>query len=317
MANNLHKPRILILGKDGQVGFALQGALAEEGSVTAVGRNECDLSSEGAIRALVAAVQPGIIVNAAAYTAVDRAEVEPELAFAVNATAPRILAEEAAKRSALLVHYSTDYVFSGDEPGMHTEQDPTAPRSVYGKTKLDGEDAIRRAGCRHFILRTSWVFGAHGANFLKTVLRLAQERDALRIVADQIGAPTSAALIAQVSADILRQYLGGRPASTQSMESSSGTYHLAAAGETSWHGYAQFVVSTAAELGMAFKVGANQIVPISTAEYPLPAARPANSRLNTAKLHSTFGIVLPAWQDGVADVLNQLIRDDSNDKRTP
>lgn len=308
MAHKLDTPRILITGKDGQVGFALQQAMAGLGAITAVGRQECDMSSEAAIRALVAAVEPDIILNAAAYTAVDRAEVEPALAFAVNAMAPGVLAQEAAERNALLVHYSTDYVFSGDTPGWRSEQDPAAPRSVYGRSKFEGEEAIRRAGCRHFILRTSWVFGVHGGNFLKTILRLAQERDALRIVADQIGAPTSAALIAQVTADMVRQCLATGLPSMPATPSVFGTYHLAAAGETSWHGYAQFVVRTAVELGMSVKVQADDIAPIGTGEYPLPAARPANSRLSSAKLRANFGIHLPAWQDGVADVINQLMK---------
>jgi dTDP-4-dehydrorhamnose reductase len=300
------RPRILVTGKDGQVGFALQHALGALGTVTAVGRADCDLTDPEAIRALVARVAPDIIVNPAAYTAVDRAEAEPAVAFAVNAQAPAILAQEAARRDALLVHYSTDYVFAGDAPGARAEDDPTGPKSVYGQSKLAGEEAVRASGCRHFILRTSWVFGAHGGNFLKTILRLAQERDALRIVADQTGSPTSAALIARVTAEVLRQYSQRR--GDPGADALLGTYHLAAAGATSWHGYAQFAVAQAALRGMAFKLDSGQIAPIATAEYPLPAPRPANSLLDTRRLQGTFGLTLPEWQDDVIEVLNKLIR---------
>jgi dTDP-4-dehydrorhamnose reductase len=293
---------VLITGKDGQVGFALRRALADLGEVTSVGRSECDLGDPEAIRAAAATADPHIIVNAAAYTAVDRAQSEPELAHAINAIAPAILADEARRRGSLLVHYSTDYVFSGDAQGAQQENDPTEPKSVYGETKLAGEQAIRSAGCRHLIFRTSWVFGRHGGNFLKTILRLAQERDVLRIVADQTGAPTSAELIADVTAAILRQYMdrdGAIP---------FGTYHLAAAGATTWHGYAQFAVGLAASRGMRLRTAADQIAPIRTDEYPLPAARPANSRLDTHKLRNNFGIDLPSWEDGVTEVLEELIK---------
>lgn len=306
MARKHNTPRILLTGKDGQFGFALQHALAPLGIVTAVGRQDCDLTQPDAIRALVARVQPDIIVNPAAYTAVDKAETDVDIAYAVNATAPGVLAEEAARCDALLVHYSTDYVFDGSKPGAYTEQDATAPQSVYGKSKLAGEDAIRHAGGRHLIVRTSWVFGTHGANFLKTILRLAGERDRLRIVADQIGAPTSAALIAEVTADMVRQYLQGRHRAQQAAPGWFGTYHLTAAGETSWHGYAQYVMRLAAQLGMPLTLGPDDIVPIATADYPLPAPRPFNSRLDTGKLQSTFGVPLPGWQAGVSDVLHRL-----------
>lgn len=303
MSSDLLHPRILVTGKDGQVGFALQKVLETVGSVTAVGRDECDLVDPEAIRALIARIAPDVIVNAAAYTAVDRAEAESAMAFAVNGDAPRIFAEEAAQRGALLVHYSTDYVFPGDAPGARTEEDAVGPRSVYGRSKLAGEEAIRRVGCRHFILRTSWVFGAHGGNFLKTVLRLAQERDSLRIVSDQTGTPTSAAVIADVTAQILNQHRA-----SAAPDALLGTYHLAARGATNWHAYAQLVVAEAASRGMAFKLSADQIAPIGTADYPLPAPRPANSLLDTSKLQAKFGIALPAWQDGVAHVLNHLIK---------
>lgn len=308
MAPDKRMPRILLTGKDGQVGFELQRSLALLGKVTAVGRHECDLTRPDAIRALVATVQPDIIVNAAAYTAVDKAEAEPDIAFAVNAVAPQVLAEEAARHDALLVHYSTDYVFDGSKQGAYTEQDATAPQSVYGKSKLAGEVAIRSAWCQHLILRTSWVFGAHGGNFLKTILRLAAERDSLRIVADQVGAPTSAALIAEATAQMLSQYLQSQCLVKEQGAFPVGTYHLTAAGETSWHGYAQYVVRLAERSDMPLKLRADDITAIATSEYPLPAPRPANSRLNTTKLFSTFGIALPEWQAGVHQVINQLAR---------
>jgi dTDP-4-dehydrorhamnose reductase len=302
MQTDRSRPRILVTGKDGQVGFALVQLLAEFGAVTAVGRNDCDLADPQAIRALVERAAPDIIINPAAYTAVDRAEAEPELAHAVNAQAPQVFADEAARRGVLLVHYSTDYVFAGDAPGPQAEDAPTVPKSVYGQSKLAGEEAIRQSGCRHVILRTSWVFGAHGGNFLKTILRLAQERDALRIVADQMGAPTSAGLIAAITAEILRQ------AAAPGGDALTGTYHLAAGGATTWHGYAQYVVAQAARGGMAFKLAAHDIAPIATSEYPLPAPRPANSLLDTQRLQSRFNLVLPDWKDGVDEVLNQILK---------
>jgi dTDP-4-dehydrorhamnose reductase len=300
--------RILLTGKDGQVGFELQRSLAPLGIVIAVGRRDCDLTKPEAIRGLVAAARPDIIVNAAAYTAVDKAEADADTAFAVNGIAPQVLADEASKRNALLIHYSTDYVFDGSNPDPYTEHDATAPLSVYGQTKLAGEGAVRGARCRYLILRTSWVFGVHGGNFLKTILRLAAERDSLRIVADQVGAPTSAALIADVTAKILVEHLRRERSGNPYDALPSGVYHLAAAGETSWHGYACYVVELARQLGMPLKLTADDIAPISTREYPLPAPRPANSRLNTEKLRSTFRVTLPDWQAGVSEVINQLAR---------
>jgi dTDP-4-dehydrorhamnose reductase len=296
--------RILLTGKEGQVGFELQRALSPLGEVFAMGRADCDLADPDAIRAMVEATRPTIIVNPAAYTAVDKAETERALAFAVNALAPAVLAEEAAKTGALLVHYSTDYVFDGRKQGAYLEQDLAAPQSVYGMSKLAGEEAIRSVDTRHLILRTSWVFGVHGKNFLKTILRLARERDGLRVVADQIGAPTSAALIADVTADILGQYLRDRDKVDN--PDRFGTFHLTASGETSWHGYARSIVATGLEMGMPIKMSPGAISPISTDDYPVPAPRPANSRLNTEKLKSTFNLVLPDWRVGVTDVLNRL-----------
>lgn len=297
-------PRILLTGKEGQVGFELQRALAPLGNVLAMGRAECDLADPGAIRAMVAASRPDIIINSAAYSAVDAAETERAVAFAVNAIAPAVLAEEAAKTGALLVHYSTDYVFDGRKQEVYFEDDAAAPLSVYGRSKLAGEQAIRSHDVRHLILRTSWVFGVHGKNFLKTILRLAGERDSLQVVADQIGAPTPAALVADVTAEILRQYWCGHD--HRDDPDRFGTFHLTAGGETSWYAYAKLVVSTGLQMGMPLKLGPDDIRPVSAGEYPLPARRPANSRLSTEKLKSTFDLILPDWQAGVTDVLDQL-----------
>lgn len=290
-------PKILITGKNGQVGFELQRSLSVLGDVVAMGREECDLSNPESIRDIVRNICPDIIVNPAAYTAVDTAETDPDAAQAINATAAGILAEEAAKLGALIVHYSTDYVFDGRKEGHYVEADTPNPQSVYGQTKLAGELAVAAANPMHLIFRTSWVFGAYGGNFLKTILRLARERDALKIIADQYGAPTSAALLADATAQIVAQYLhcknkAGFP---------YGLYHLVSQGETTWHGYASYVVESSRRRGQSFKVG--EIAPIPTSEYPLPAPRPANSRLSTEKIRNTFGLQLPTWQAQVEQVL--------------
>lgn len=292
--------KILVTGKNGQVGFELQRSLAVLGEIVAVDRDECNLSDTDAIRALIRKIKPDIIVNPAAHTAVDKAESEPELAEALNATAPAVLAEEAAKIGALLIHYSTDYVFDGRKEGCYSETDAPHPQSVYGKTKRAGEEAVIAANPRHIILRTSWVFGAHGVNFLKTILRLARERDALKIVADQFGAPTSASLLADITAQIIARYLRTKDQTTFPY----GLYHLVAQGETSWQGYAQFVVDSMQRRGLEIK--AKTIAPIPTSGYPLPAPRPANSRLCTSKLRETFGFVLPTWQQEVERVITLL-----------
>lgn len=295
--------KILLTGKNGQVGFELQRALALLGEIVAVDQTECDLANPEAIRALVRAVQPGIIVNPAAHTAVDKAESEPALAQAINGIAPGVFGAEAKALDALVVHYSTDYVFEGDKTGAYTEDDAPNPQSVYGQTKLAGERALQASGARCLIFRTSWVFGAHGANFAKTMLRLAAERTAMKVVADQFGAPTSAALIADVTAQVLGQYLR-RPASA---EFAYGLYHLVAGGRTNWHEYAQAVVMAAQAAGRALKLGPDDIQAITTAEYPLPAPRPANSCLDTARLQTTFGLCLPDWRQGLDHVLTQLL----------
>lgn len=299
--------KILLTGRNGQVGFELLRALAPLGEVVAVDQADCDLANPEAIRALVRAVRPGIIVNPAAHTAVDKAEAEPALAQAINGVAPGVFGEEAAKIDALVVHYSTDYVFDGARAGFYTEDDAPNPQSVYGKTKLAGERALQASGARCLIFRTSWVFGAHGANFAKTMLRLAAERTALKVVADQFGAPTSAALIADITAQVLGQYLR-RPASTEFPSSFPfGLYHLVAGGSTTWHEYAQAVVRAAQAAGKPLKLGPDDIQAITTAEYPLPAPRPANSCLDTTRLRNTFGLCLPDWRQGLQHVLAQLL----------
>lgn len=293
--------KILLTGKNGQVGFELQRSLAPLGEIVAVDHADCDLSNPEAIRSLVRQTRPDIIINPAAYTAVDRAEAEPELAAAVNATAPGILAEEAARLGALLVHYSTDYVFDGAMAGAYRETDATNPQSVYGRTKRDGEVAVRHANAHHLILRTSWVVGAHGGNFAKTMLKLAAERDSLNVVADQWGAPTSAALLADITAHLVRQYHNAPEAFPY------GTYHCVAGGETNWCDYARFVIGEAIRTGRAMKVTPEAVRAITTADYPTPACRPANSRLDTNSLKTTFGLELPHWQVGLGHVLQQIL----------
>ena len=255
---------ILLTGKNGQVGWELQRALLPLGRVAAFGHGELDLADPGAVRRKLDEVRPEVVVNAAAYTAVDKAESEPEQANAVNAAAPALLAQEAARRGALLAHYSTDYVYDGAKAAPYVESDKTNPLGAYGRSKLAGEEGIRASGCDHLIFRTSWVYAARGANFLRTILRLAAEREELRIVMDQIGAPTWARLIAEATALALRQALAER----RHGRFESGLFHLACAGETSWHGFASAIV--AGRSGLRVKT----VTPITTADYPLPAPRP-------------------------------------------
>jgi len=300
--------KILLLGKNGQVGWELQRALAPLGDLIALDRQGesglCgDLANLEGLAATVRSLAPNVIVNAAAYTAVDKAESEPALAARINAEAPGVLAREAAQLGAWLIHYSTDYVFDGSGQGQWQEDAPSAPLSVYGRTKREGELAIQASGAAAVVLRTSWVYAARGQNFAKTMLRLAAERDVLRVVADQFGAPTGAELIADVTAHILHRLFRAHDASRL-----AGTYHLAAAGETSWHGYAQFVLAHARRSGVALKVSAEQLVAISTEDYPLPALRPRNSRLALAKLEETFNLKMPPWQQGVQRMLDEIQR---------
>jgi dTDP-4-dehydrorhamnose reductase len=296
--------KILLLGKNGQVGWELQRSLAPLGELTACDFDspaplQADFSQPESLTALVQAVRPDVIVNAAAHTAVDKAESEPELARAINAAGPAVLAREAAALGALLVHYSTDYVFDGSGTQARDESAATAPLSVYGRTKLEAEQGIAASGCRHLILRTSWVYAARGGNFARTMLRLAAEREQLKVIADQIGAPTGAELLADVTAHGIRAVCADPRL--------GGLYHCAAGGETSWHGYARFVIEWARAHGQPLKVAPDAVLPIPTREYPTPAARPLNSRLATHKLQQAFGLVLPPWQAGVERMLAEVL----------
>jgi dTDP-4-dehydrorhamnose reductase len=283
--------RILITGKAGQVGTELSRLTHSPDDVLAVGRAECDLSSEQSIRDLVRRVEPAVIVNAGAYTAVDTAEIERELCYAVNAVAPGVLAEEAARLGALFVHYSTDYVFNGEKPEPYLETDPIGPVSVYGASKAAGEAAIAATASRYLVLRTSWVYGAQGKNFLRTMLRLGTERAELRVVDDQIGAPTSAAAIAAATARLVEQYAA--PEANLPV----GIYHMTAGGSTSWCGFARAIFD-AGVLSVPPRV---QAIPSSA--YPTPAKRPANSMLSNDKFAHTFGFRLPPWQQQLQEVL--------------
>ena len=291
--------KILLLGKNGQVGWELQRSLAPLGELVSLDRQDADLSQPEQLREIVNRLRPAVVVNAAAYTAVDKAESEPALAHAVNALAPAALADAANQSGALLVHFSTDYVFdgSGNEPRNETAR--TAPLSVYGQTKLEGEQRVQDAGDRHLILRTSWVHAARGGNFARTMLRLAREREELKVIDDQIGAPTGADLIADVTAHAIREALRD-PARL-------GIHHLTAAGETSWYGYARFVLDTARELQSTLELRARTVLPIPTSAYLTAAQRPLNSRLDTTRLRQTFGLALPHWETGVRRMLSEIL----------
>lgn len=293
--------RILLLGKNGQVGWELQRALAPLGDLVALDRQGenglCgDLADLNGLRNTIRSLQPNIIVNAAAYTAVDKAESESELASLINTLAPRVMAEEMRERNGWLVHYSTDYVFdgSGTEPWVETDQ--PAPLNLYGQSKLQGEQAIAKIGCQHLIFRTSWVYAARGNNFAKTMLRLATEREQLSVIDDQVGAPTGAELLADTTAHVLRQAMA--------QPELSGLYHLAAAGETSWYGYASYVIEQARSMGATLAV--KTVEPIPTSAYPTPAKRPNNSRLDTRKVSRCFALQLPSWQSGVSRMLKEI-----------
>jgi dTDP-4-dehydrorhamnose reductase len=286
--------KILLTGCNGQVGWELARALLPLGEVIAVNRSQADLSDPDGLRRIVQKLNPDVIVNPAAYTAVDKAETERDLAFLINAEAPRVLAEEAAKNASLLIHYSTDYVFDGTKHAPYTEDDATHPVNVYGQSKLAGEQAIQATGADHLILRTSWVYAARGQNFLKTILRLAAEREELNIVADQIGSPTWARLIAETTSHVLRQSLLER----QQGGFSSGIYNLTSTGETSWHGFAQAIVENVRQQGT--QPLKNRIInPIPTTDYPVPAKRPLNSRLSTSRLEQRFGLKMPTWDNAL------------------
>ena len=303
--------KILLFGKNGQVGWELQRSLAPLGELIALDFRaennpaidgvalQGDFSRPETLRETVQRVRPDVIVNAAAHTAVDKAESEPELARALNATSVGVLAEEAERIGAALVHYSTDYVFDGSGTRPWLETDTPAPLNVYGQTKLEGEQLVQQHCARHLIFRTSWVYAARGANFAKTMLKLGQERDALSIINDQHGAPTGAELLADVTAHAIRHLM--RDAAC------AGLYHLVAAGETTWHGYASHVLERARQAGLPIRVAASAIQPVATSAFPTPARRPHNSRLDTHKLQNAFGLALPHWQTGVDRMLNEIL----------
>jgi len=289
--------KILLTGVNGQVGYELLKALNTLGDVVAVTRQEMDLSSETSILQTLDKYQPTIIVNPAAYTAVDKAETEQEQAYLVNSQAPKVMAQWAVRHNALLVHYSTDYVFDGTKEGMYLEEDTPNPQSVYGKSKLLGEQAIQQSGAKHLIFRTSWVFGVHGNNFIKTIIRLAKERESLNVVADQHGAPTSARLIAQVTTQVLVQYL-------QDVQFNAyGIYHLTSNGQTTWHEYAQFIVEQT-KLKQDIILLKDNIKAIPSSAYPVPAKRPTNSCLNCGKIKKAFDVDLTHWQIDVLSVID-------------
>ncbi|TBR76520.1 MAG: dTDP-4-dehydrorhamnose reductase [Burkholderiaceae bacterium] len=294
--------KILLLGKNGQVGWELQRSLSVLGELVALDRHSPDLCGDLAnlqgLARTVQAVRPDVIVNAAAHTAVDKAESEPELARTLNALAPGVLAQEAASLGALLVHYSTDYVFDGSGIRPWSEADTPAPLNVYGRTKLEGEQLIQADCPRHLIFRTSWVYGARGGNFARTMLRLAQERERLTVIADQIGAPTGADLLADVTAHAICGVLA--------QPQRAGLYHLAAGGATSWYEYAKYVLAQAESTQKAIKKIVTAVDPVPTSAFPTPARRPLNSRLDTAKLQAAFALTLPPWQQGVARMLNEI-----------
>ena len=296
--------KILLLGKNGQVGWELQRSLAPLGEVVALdfdstGPLKANFADPESLAATVRAVAPQLIINAAAHTAVDKAESEPDFARALNATSPAVLAREAKALGAWLVHYSTDYVFNGSGTTPWREDSATGPLSVYGSTKLEGELAIRASGCQHLIFRTSWVYAARGGNFAKTMLKLAKERDKLTVINDQIGSPTGADLLADITAHALRMAVA-KP-------ELAGTYHAVAQGETSWHGYARHVIEFARAAGQSIKVASDAVLPVPTSAFPTPAARPSNSRMNTHKFRDTFGLTLPVWQAGVERMLTEVL----------
>ena len=291
------KTKMLVFGRVGQVGWELRHKLACLGEVTGVEYPEIDFSNPDSIRAVVRAEEPAVIVNAAAYTAVDKAENEPEIAMAINGTAPGVLAEEAKRLGSILVHYSTDYVFDGTKQSSYVETDVPNRMNVYGKSKLAGDEAIQSAGGDYLILRTSWVYGARGSNFLLTMLRLAKERAELRIVDDQTGAPTTSECIAQATANLLAQFMAPQGGGLQGR---SGIYNLTSSGETTWFGFAK------AFLTMQYGAAAPNLIPIPTSEFPRPARRPANSRLSCQRIEETFGVRMPHWEDALALVMETL-----------
>jgi dTDP-4-dehydrorhamnose reductase len=295
--------KILLFGKNGQLGWELQRALAPLGEVVALDQEDPggDLRDPSAVTRTIREVRPDVIVNAAAYTAVDKAESDRDAAYLINSVAPGLLAEEGRNlgNDVLLVHYSTDYVFDGSGMSPWQEESPTGPLNVYGASKLAGEQAVRASGCNHLILRTSWLYASRGQNFAQTMLRLAQEKDLLTVIDDQWGAPTGADLLADVSAHALR--------ATRADPVRTGTYHVVAAGETSWHGYAQRVIAAARDAGLPVRVRAENVRPVPSSTYVTPAKRPLNSRLDTARLQAAFGLRMPDWRHGVDRMLTEII----------
>jgi dTDP-4-dehydrorhamnose reductase len=292
--------KILLLGKNGQVGWELQRSLAPLGEVLALDRNSSthcgDLANLEGLAETVRVFRPQVVVNAAAYTAVDKAESDQTTAHLINALAPEVLSRACAAIDALLVHYSTDYVFDGGGQTPWAETDTTGPVNVYGRSKLAGEQGIAKQGARHIVFRTSWVYGTEGGNFAKTMLRLAQEREKMAVINDQYGAPTGAALLADITALSLQQ--------TQTL---SGIYHLAAAGETTWHAYAQYVLQTAKQFKPDIDYKVKEVAAVPTSEFPTPAQRPLNSRLNCSKLQQALQCQLPDWQKGVDSMLSKIL----------
>jgi len=294
--------KILLVGKDGQVGWELQRALSPLGELISLGRQDVDLTDLDAVRSCVRQHRPTFIVNAAAYTAVDKAEIETEKARLVNELAVRVLAEEALQLDCWFIHYSTDYVFDGKKTTAYFEADEALPLSVYGRTKLDGENAIRDSGCKHLIFRSSWVYSVHGVNFPLAILRRAIERDQIDVVSDSVGAPTSASLIA----DITSQALYRLNWDSSLKNSASGTYHLVASGKTTWYEYAKFLVGMAKKKGLPVKAVSNKIFPVRSEAYKTSAKRPKNSQLDNKKLCHQFGLVMPKWETHVERFINEL-----------
>ena len=293
---------ILVLGKNGQVGQALQDVLSTKVNLHAFDSKEADLTDERKLRQLIQDIKPAVIVNAAAYTAVDRAETEEALAFKVNARGPQIMGEEATTIGAAVIHFSSDYVFDGTKEGAYVETDKTNPLSVYAASKLEGEKLLMKACDRSVILRTSWVVSHHGGNFLKTMLKLAHEREVLRVVSDQYGVPTAAHLLAEMSRMLIEKLI-------QDTEGFPfGIYHVAPKGETTWFDYARFVIGEAMKRGDTFKLSLDNMNAIKTEEYPLPAKRPQNSRLNTSYFEETFGVTLPSWESGILAIMDEIYK---------
>ena len=294
--------KTLLFGQTGQIGWELARSLSLFGELVVLGRNDADFSDPPSLAGIIGRERPDVIVNAVAYTAVDKAESEPEQAMGINAEAPRVLAKAAAAHGALLVHYSTDYVFNGRKPDAYREDDPTDPQSVYGRSKRAGEQAIVNSGAKHLILRTSWVHAPRGRNFVRTMLRLARERDRLSVVEDQFGAPTGAELIADVTALAIRARQYGRM--------DDGIYHLTASGRTSWHAFARFILAEAIAAGVALKARPDDVAPIPSGDYPAPAERPANSTLDSSRLEGALGVTLPPWQHHARRTVRELVENE-------